>query len=186
MRACAETFLGDVEADPEFPEAGVAHRVAGTTHWFAGEYSEARARLERALALFQPGRDDDLAFRFGQDVGVAAMIFLALTLWPLGDVERAVSLSRDAAARAASLAHVGTRAYGNWSAAMFELMRGDLSRVAPNAAETARLAREHDLPVWRAFGVFLRGVGGRRKRRQPAAGSTPCVAASNSCANRTY
>ena len=100
---------------PNSPEAGVAHRVAGTTHWFAGEYSEARARLERALALFQPGRDDDLAFRFGQDVGVAAMIFLALTLWPLGEVERAVFLSRDAAARAASLAHVGTRAYGNWT-----------------------------------------------------------------------
>ena len=30
--------------------------------------------LERALALFQPGRDDDLAFRFGPDAGVAAML----------------------------------------------------------------------------------------------------------------
>jgi len=160
MRAHAETFLGDVEAYPDSPEVGVAHRVAGTTHWFAGEYSEARARLERALALFQPGRDDDLAFRFGQDVGVSAMIFLALTTWPLGDIERAVSVGRDAAARVASLAHIGTRAYGKWSAAMFELMRGDLSRAAPNAAETARLAREHDLPVWRAFGVFLEGLAG--------------------------
>jgi class 3 adenylate cyclase/predicted ATPase len=160
MRAHAETFLGDVEANPNSPEAGVAHRVAGTTHWFAGEYSEARSRLERALALFQPGRDDDLAFRFGQDVGVSAMIFQALTMWPLGDIERAVSVGRDAAARVASLAHIGTHAYGKWSAAMFELMRGDLSRAAPNAAETARLAREHDLPVWRAFGVFLEGLAG--------------------------
>ena len=48
--------------------------------------------LERALALFQPGRDDDLAFRFGQDAGVAAMLYLAITLWPLGDIDRAVSL----------------------------------------------------------------------------------------------
>ena len=55
---------------------------------------EARDHLERALALFQPGRDDDLAFRFGQDPGVAAMIYLALVLWPLGEVERAVSLAR--------------------------------------------------------------------------------------------
>jgi class 3 adenylate cyclase/tetratricopeptide (TPR) repeat protein len=160
MRAHSETFLGDVEANPDSPEAGVAHRVAGTTHWFAGEYSEARARLERALALFHPGRDDDLAFRFGQDVGVSAMIFLALTMWPLGDIERAVSHGRDAAARVASLAHIGTRAYGKWSAAMFELMGRDLLRAAPNAAETARLAREHDLPVWRAFGVFLEGLAG--------------------------
>ena len=40
---------------------------------------------------------------------------------------------------------------------MFELMRGDLSRAAPNAVELGRLAREHDLPMFRAFGVFLQG-----------------------------
>ena len=65
MRAHAETFLGDVEARPDSPEAGIAHRATGLTCWFAGEYVEARDHLERALALFQPGRDDDLAFRFG-------------------------------------------------------------------------------------------------------------------------
>ena len=42
-------------------------------------------------------------------------------------------------------------------AAMFELMRGDPARAAPNAFELARLAREHDLPMCRAFGVFLEG-----------------------------
>ena len=90
--------------------------------------------------------------------GVAAMVYLALALWPLGDVDRAVSLVGDAEARIAGLAHVGTRAYGRMHAAMFELMRGDLSRAAPNAVELARLAREHDLPMWRAFGVFLEGL----------------------------
>ncbi len=136
MRAHAEAFLSDVEARPDSPEAGVAHRAAGSTHWFAGEYREAREHLERALALFQPGRDDDLAFRFGQDAGVAAMLYLALALWPLGDVERAVSLVRDAEARIAGLAHIGTRAYGRMHAAMFELMRGDLARAALNAVRT--------------------------------------------------
>jgi len=37
-------------------------------------------------------------------------------------------------------------------------MRGDLSRAASNAADLARLTREHDLPLWRAAGVFLEGV----------------------------
>ena len=76
MRAHAAAFLNDVEARPDSPEAGVAHRAAGITCWFAGEYREARDHLERALALFQPGRDDDLAFRFGLDPGVAAMAYL--------------------------------------------------------------------------------------------------------------
>ncbi len=42
-------------------------------------------------------------------------------------------------------------------AAMFELMRGDVARVAANASKLARLADEHDLSLWRAFGVFLQG-----------------------------
>jgi class 3 adenylate cyclase/predicted ATPase len=158
MREHSTAFLSDVEARPDSPEAGVAHRMAGVTHWFAGEYVEAREHIEHALALFQPGRDDDLAFRFGHDAGVAAMLCLALTLWPLGDIGRAVSLIGDAEARSAGLAHIATRAHGKQHAALFELMRGDLSRVAPNAIELTRLAREHDLLHWRAYGVFFEGV----------------------------
>ena len=92
MRAHAVAFLSDVAARPDLPEAGVAHRAAGITCWFAGQYREARDHLERALALFQPGRDDDLAFRFGVDPGAAAMVYLAIASWPLGDVRRAISL----------------------------------------------------------------------------------------------
>ena len=157
MRAQAAAFLSEVEASPDSPEACVAHRAAGITHWFAGEYREARDQFERALALFQPGRDDDLAFRFGADPGVAAMLYLAIALWPLGDVARAISLIDHMQTRMANLAHVGTHAYGKMHAAMFELMRGDHARAAPNAFELARLAHEYDLNLWRAFGVFLQG-----------------------------
>jgi predicted ATPase len=157
-RQHAAVFLSDVEARPDSPEAGVAHRIAGATRWLAGEYLEARKHLERALAIFQPGHDDDLVFRFGHDAGVAAMFYLAFTLWPLGDIVRAVSLAGEAEARSAGLTHIGALAYGKTIAALFELMRGDLSRAAPNAIELARLAREHDLPMWQAAGVFLEGV----------------------------
>ena len=90
--------------------------------------------------------------------GVAAMHYLALTLWPMGDVGRAVSLVHDAQTRIAGLSHIGTRANGNMHAALFELMRGSLSHAALNAAELARIAREHDLPMWKAFGLVLEGV----------------------------
>ncbi len=158
MKAHAQIFLNHVESRPDSPESGVACRAAGVTHLFAGEYVEARDRLERALALFQPGRDDDLAFHFGIDAGVGAMLHLAHALWPLGDVGRAVSLVADAKERIASLPHIGTRANGNLYAAMFELIRGGVSCAAPNAFELARAAREHDLPLWGAFGVFLEGL----------------------------
>ena len=157
MRAHGAAFLSDLEARPDSPEAGVAHRAAGTTCRFAGEYREARDHLERALALFQPGRDDDLAFRFGQDAGVSAMSYLAIVSWPLGEVDRAVSLIDRMQTRLAGLTHVGTHAYGKYYTAIFELMRGDPARAAPNAFELARLAREYDLNLWRALGMFLEG-----------------------------
>ena len=185
MRVYAAAFLADVEASPDSPEACVAHRGAGATCWFAGEYAQARDHLERALALFQPGRDDDLAFRFGLDPGVAAMFYLALVSWPLGNVDRAISLIDRMQTRIADLTHVGTLAPGRMHAAMFDLMRGDRARAAPNALELTRLAREHDLSLFRAFGVFLEGWATLRTAR-PAAGSRTCAAASSCCANRTF
>ena len=111
MRAHAAAFLSDVEARPDSPEAGVAHRAAGVTCWFAGEYREARDHLERALALFQPGRDDDLAFRFGHDAGVARDALsrdcvVAARRGRSRDFARGQRLQT----RIAGIAHVGTRA----------------------------------------------------------------------------
>ena len=107
--------------------------------------------------MFEPGRDDDLAFRFGYDAGVGAMAYLAAVSWPLGEVDRAISLIDRMQTRIADLTHVGTLAPGRLLAAMFELMRGHNTRGATNAFEVARLAREHDLAMFRAYGVFLQG-----------------------------
>ena len=119
---------------------------------------------ERALALFQPGRDDDLAFRFGLDPGVAALANLVVVSWPLGEVELAISFNDRMLTRIAHLTHVSTLTLGRMHAALFELMRGEHARVAPNVFELVRLAREHDLPMQGAFGAFLEGwatgVGG--------------------------
>ena len=157
MRAHAAAFLSDVAANPNSPEAGVAHRTAGITCWFAGEYREARDHLERALVLFQPGRDDDLAFRFGSDPGTATMVNLANASWPLGEVDRAISLIDRAQLRSADITHAGALAFARMHSALFDLMRRDHARAAPKTFELAQLAREHGLTMHGAFGAFLEG-----------------------------
>jgi predicted ATPase len=131
--------------------------MSGLTEWFAGEFVAARAHVEQALEIFDPQRDGDLAVRLGQDVGVSAMAYSALTLWALGEVDLARLRAEDMAARTAQLGHAAPAAYGLLHAALFELMRGDRARAAPNAFKLVRLAREHDLPMWGAFGAFLDG-----------------------------
>jgi class 3 adenylate cyclase/predicted ATPase len=168
MRAHAAAFLNDLDASHDSPEAGVAHRAAGLTCWFAGEYREALEHLERALALFQSGRDDDLAFRFGPDAGAAVLICSAIALWPLGEVERAISLAESARTRLAAVTHAGTLAFGRQHSALFELMRRDRSRATQDAFELARLADEHDLNLWRAFAVFLQGWAATQSGATPS------------------
>ena len=86
------------------------------------------------------------------------MCYLAMASWPLGNVRRAVSLVDGAHERLASVAHIGTHPYAKLHTAIFELMRGDRARAAQNGSEAARLAREHDLPLWRAYGAFFEGL----------------------------
>jgi predicted ATPase len=131
--------------------------MSGLTEWFAGEFGAARAEVEQALEIFDPKRDDDLAVRFGQDVGVSAMAYSALALWALGEVDLARLRAEDMAARTAQIGHAAPAAYGLAHAALFELMRGDRARAAPDTFKLVRLAREHDLPMHGAFGAFLDG-----------------------------
>ena len=84
------------------------------------------------------------------------MHYLALTLWPMGDVGRAVSLVRGARTRIAGLSHIGTHANGNMHAALFELMRGSLSHAALNAVELAQIRVSMICRCGRRSGSFSR------------------------------
>ena len=92
---CAKSRPGRGRPKPASPLASTVPRTGLL------EISQlARASLERALAIFDPERDSDLAFRFAQDIGVSITAYLALVLWPLGEVDRAREVRRgDAGAR---------------------------------------------------------------------------------------
>ena len=184
MRTHAAAFLAGVAARPDSPEAGVAHRVRGITHWFAGEFAEAREHLERALALFQPGRDDDLAFRFGRTPASPRWSIWRSRhgLWARSDARfRSLSSTRE---RIAGLSHAARSRLANNPRGPVRLDARRPSRAPrTNVFELARLVREHDLPLFRASGSFSKA--GRRRRRRACEGSRTCAAAPRACASRT-
>ena len=155
MREPAQAFLRDVESQPGSPEAGVAHRIYGVTQWVAGDFIGGRSHLEKALAIFDAERDRDLAFRFGQDVGVSAMVYLAIALWPLGEVDRARELVDATARRIAILGHLATSTFGLMHSAMFEIIARNVDRAAPLAKALSSVAHEHGIAFWINFGAFL-------------------------------
>ena len=113
MRAHAAAFLARRRGEARFARGRRRpSRQPGSPAGSPANIARRGGHLERALALFEPGRDDDLAFRFGLDPGVAALANLAIASWALGEVDRAISLIDRTQTRIAALTHVGTLALG--------------------------------------------------------------------------
>ena len=155
LRAIAEVVLRDIEGKPPSPEAAVAHRLAGTTEWYLGNFELARAHLGQTLAMFDPQRDRDLTYRFGRDMGVSAMVFMALALWPLGETDQARRIGEEMLARAVASGHMLTTVYGHFQCALLHVARRDAATTAPLAEAVVKLAREHGMPLYTAYGEFL-------------------------------
>ena len=113
MRAHAAAFLSDVEARPDSPEAGVAHRVAGITCWFAGEYREARDHLREGARTVpaRPRRRSGLPLRTGRRRrrdGLPRDCVCGRSATSIARFRSLIACDE----RMADLAHVGTLAYG--------------------------------------------------------------------------
>ena len=160
--AKAEAFLREAEAEGRPTEAGVARRVLGFVSLQLGDLQEARKALERALGDYAPERDRDAVFRFGNDTGVSATNFLALTEWHLGEFERARRLIDESSRRANELGHVASVASALFFKTLIECRRGD-DRAAQVTVESLRaLTHEHNLKTYADLGeVFANWVHGK-------------------------
>jgi predicted ATPase len=166
MRESAEAFMRDAQRWPGSLEASVGYRLVGTTCWVRGDYRAGRAHLEQAVAGYDVERDRHAIARFGYDAGVVAMLYLALTLWPLGEVDRATHLAVQALGLALRSEHIPTAVLARTVCNAFSAMR----RIPDpaSAAVTLNLAREHELPLFIAIGTVLlawaRGSAGDPER----------------------
>jgi predicted ATPase len=157
MLELADAFLRDTASSPSSAEAGVAERINGVTRWFQGDFIGARAHYERALAIFNPDRDRELAFRFGQDQFVATEILLALVLWPLGEVDEARRFANAALQHAQEGAQTSTLAYVHTWASGFEILREDIARTTFHVDALQIISRENDLAFFASVGLLFRG-----------------------------
>ena len=155
MCEAADAFLREAEKRSISPEAGVAHRIYALTRWYQGDYANARHHLERALALLDRERDRDLTFRFGQDQFAATEIFLALVLWPMGEVTKAARLAEAARNHATESGQIATVAYMHTWLGHLEAVSRNPARTIAHAEPLLALSREHGLELYSAWGALL-------------------------------
>ena len=166
MRVLSEAFLRDAFDNPGTPEYVMGERIVGMTHWFDGDYLGAHEHLERALASYDRGRHRPLMFRYGQDIGVPCMAFLALTLWPLGEIVRARRLVEEAVTYAPTTEHVATIGYALAHTCLFEVLRGDAGALLPHAEALVAMSGDRGLPLWFVYSTFALGYARARLGEQ--------------------
>jgi len=90
----------------------VGHRLIGTSFLYRGEFSNALAHFDRAIALYDPAEHRQLRTRFGQDIRVVILCQRAWVLWHLGYPMAALVDAEQSLKEAREIAQAATLAYG--------------------------------------------------------------------------
>jgi class 3 adenylate cyclase/predicted ATPase len=158
MREIAELFLREATAQPDCPEALIAHRVSGATCLHFGDLAGAHEHFRKTIELYDEVRHADFANRFGQDPRASAEIIDAVTLWVLGRVDDSLHLVDRALADARSAAHAPTMGYVLTFAPRLGFLRYSPEAVALYSQASADIVSRFDLPAfWGGLAVFFQG-----------------------------
>src|SRR5262249_7449277 len=117
----------------------------------------ARQHLEEAIARYTLDQRRALAFRMGQDQGVACQTRAATTLWLLGYPEQALARVHEALALAHELSHLFSLVHARGVAAFVSQFRRDVPAVHEQAAACVALSTEQGFPLYAAYGTSLYG-----------------------------
>jgi adenylate cyclase len=107
------------------------------------------------VVLYDPQQDHTLAFRYGQDPGVAALVYDAFALWTLGYADQALRRSHEACTRAEALAHPHTLAYAFCQLAIFHQLRRDREEAWRHVEAAARVSRAQGFLYWLGVALIL-------------------------------
>jgi predicted ATPase len=135
----------------------VAHHALGITVYFLGEVTAARAHLEQGLALYVPEEHCTLAFRYGIDLGVWCLSYVAWPLWLLGYPDQAHKRSHEAITLAQALAHPFTLASALFFVAYLHHARREGQAAQERAEALIAFSTEQGFPHWLAPGTILWG-----------------------------
>ena len=157
VRELASQFLALAEKQRATVPLMVGHRLMSVSLTHTGDFAEARAHADQALALYDPSEHRPLVARFGQDIRVAILAYQALALWFLGYPDAALAAIDQAIRDAHEIGDAATLMYGLVHASMVHSQCGLYSLVEAETAEEVALANEKGSPFWAAFGTTAQG-----------------------------
>jgi len=157
-RALATQLLGAAERQDDQRLLTPAHSACGVPLFYRGELSAARAHFDQAVASYRPEHSTAQTLAYGQDLGVAALCFLAWTLGLLGYRDQAVETAERGLDLARAVSHPFTLALALHLNGMVRHLRGEMPAVGQMGEEELALSREQQFPFFLAGGLGLTGA----------------------------
>ena len=145
-------------------EAGVARRGLALACYQVGDFLEARIYCERALKVCELENERETQERFHDAAGPIVLSVLAVTMWQLGQVERARELIDQASQRARDLGYGPSMTHPLLWRSHLEILRGDAAAALAAADALAELGLERGMPFWRTAGEMNAGWARGRLR----------------------
>jgi class 3 adenylate cyclase/predicted ATPase len=138
----------------------IAHRLVGVSALWRGRLEFARGHLEKALALYDPVRDQHAALLYAWDQRVAALVLLAVALSQLGYPQQALARAGEALSTARRLGHTATLAHALSHSCLVHQLLGDHRGASEQAEALESLCTEQCLhyPYWVTMAAIFRGA----------------------------
>ena len=156
-RKLAAQFLTLAEKQGASGPLMIGDRVMGISLLSAGEMTQARAHLDRAMAIYDPAKHRQLATRFGQDNRVSVLSYRSWALWFLGHPQAAVADSDRALKDAREIGQAATLMYALTHASLTHTFCGNYAIAKAITDELVALASEKGTVFWKAQGMLLQG-----------------------------
>ena len=145
----ATQFLRLAKKDGGSVPLVLGHGQMGISLLYAGRILEARTCFDQALKIYAPAKDRPLGLRFGNDPGLAALIFRAQAAWVLGYPKSALADAKNALDIAREIEHAATLMIALRVTSSIYLYTGDLATAEASADELAFFADQKGSLVWK-------------------------------------
>ncbi len=136
----------------------IGHRIMGATLVHTAEFADARAHLDRALALYNPDEHRTLATRFGSDAGVTILAFRSWANWHLGYPDAALGDGDRAVSEARAIGQAATLMLALSVSAWTHTLCRDYAVAGVLANELRALADEKGGAYWKLMGALSQGA----------------------------